>query len=38
MRAILTVFILFFSNFINACLWDRDTYAMEKQKFPDVFE
>ncbi|MCW1146847.1 tetratricopeptide repeat protein [Flavobacterium lacisediminis] len=38
MRAILTVFILLFSNFINACLWDRDTYAMEKQKFPDAFE
>lgn len=38
MRVILTVFILFFSNFINACLWDRDTYAMEKQKFPDAFE
>lgn len=38
MRVILTVFILLFSNFISACLWDRDTYAMEKQKFPDVFE
>ena len=38
MRAILTVFILLFSNFINACLWDRDTYAMEKQKFPEAFE
>lgn len=38
MRVILTVFILFFSNFINACLWDRDTYAMEKQKFPDAFQ
>ncbi|WP_396161953.1 hypothetical protein [Flavobacterium sp.] len=38
MRVILTVFILLFSNFISACLWDRDTYAMEKQKFPDAFE
>lgn len=38
MRVILTVFVLFFSNFINACLWDRNTYAMEKQKFPDAFE
>ncbi len=38
MRVILTVFLLLFSNFISACLWDRDTYAMEKQKFPDAFE
>lgn len=38
MRVILTVFLIFLSNYCNACLWDRDTYAMEKQKFPDAFE
>lgn len=38
MKVILSISLLLFSNYLNACLWDRDTYAMEKQKFPDAFE
>lgn len=37
-RIILSTLLLFSISLSYACLWDRDTYAMEKERFPTVKE
>jgi len=38
MKFYYTIFLFLFYFTSNACLWDRDTYAMEKQRFPEAYE